>query len=257
MKFNITFFYLIFSLLVYNTNIILAADYNKKSNIYIIAPVYGYHFNQEFHTERILGQPKIVSTRGGGYQSGVFFQMLSNKFSLSEFPFYARTNHSNVFGNILFAGYDIAELTDNLKLNFGIGYIYHKIETSMTEIDINVYMPRLGIKLNFSDFKITPYYSRVKENNETEVLSKISKKKYYYDLYGIILNYSFKHFWQHTLRYYYGNINKSDGRDIYTIRYYNSLNLTKTMGLLLKYEYEKHKNEGVDKSITLGPFLLF
>ncbi len=248
-------FYFLLFLFFINPDILKASE-NK--NIYIIAPIYGHHFNKEFHTERIMGIPKTVSTEGSGYQTGFFFQGIFNKhFFVTDYPFYARANHSNVYGNVLFTSYDFYNITEKTLINAGIGHVYHKIESPGAVIKISVPMPKIGLKIKTGDFKFNPYFSRTKETSETEAGGRLTKKHYYYNLYGLNIDYTFKHFWNHTLKYYYGNVSEQDGRDIYTLRYYTYLSLSRKVGIVLKYEYEKHKNDAVDKSITAGPFFLF
>ena len=243
----------LFIIIIYKDVLTAAA----AKQIIVISPIYGYHFNQEFHTERIGGRPTIVSTEGSGYQTGLFIQGIFNKLYITEYPFYARTNHSNVLGNILFSSYDFLKLNSKLKLNAGIGHVYHKIEAPGSIVKISVPMPKFGLKISAGNFKINPYFSRTRETNEIEAGNRITKKHYYYNLYGINIDYTFKHFWNHTLKYYYGDVSENDGNDIYTIRYYNYINLSKKYGAVLKYEYEKHKNGAVDKSITAGPVFMF
>ena len=223
----------------------------------VIAPIYGYHFNKEFHTQRIGGQSTIASTEGSGYQAGLFMQMNLNKLHLTEYPFYARTNHSNVIGNVLFSSYDFYNLSKRLKLNAGLGHVYHKIDSPGSVIKISLPMPKIGLKLSIGNLLLSPYFSRTRETNEIEASGRIAKKHYYYNIYGLNIDYSFKHFWNHTLKYYYGDVAKADGNDLFTIRYYNYINFYKYCGVVFKYEYEKHKNGAVDKSITAGPFFMF
>jgi hypothetical protein len=239
-------------LILLKTNFIYA-----QKNIFIISPLYGYHHNLEYHTEYPMGIPTTVSTSGSGYQTGVFMQAVFNKLFITNYPFYVRANHSNVYGNVLFTSYDFFQLSENILFNAGIGHVYHKIETPASDITINLPIPRIGLKINLNNIKLNPYISRTREDNTVEAGGMTIKNRYYYNLYGINIEYSLMHFWRHTLRYYYGVIPKNIGNDIYTLRYYTYLSFTKNIGIVLKYEYEKHKNKSVDKSITAGPFFMF
>lgn len=250
MKFNI--FFIILFIILLKTNMIYA-----QQNIFIISPLYGYHHNSEYHTEYPMGIPTTVSTSGSGYQTGVFMQAVFNKLYITNYPFYVRSNHSNVYGNVLFTSYDFLKLNENISLNAGIGHVYHKIETPASDITISLPIPRIGLKINFNKIRLNPYVARTREVKTVEALGRTIKNRHYYNLYGININYTLMHFWRHTLRYYYGVIPENIGNNIYTLRYYTYFNFTKKIGIVLKYEYEKHKNEAVDKSITIGPFFMF
>jgi len=127
MKFNIKMILLTTALLMKT----LMAD--RPPRMLIVAPLYGYHHNKEFHTEYPMGMAKTVSTEGGGYQTGFFLQAVLGRFYITEYPFYACVNRTDVLGNVLFASCDVYDVGRYFKLNIGIGHVYHKIESPGSE----------------------------------------------------------------------------------------------------------------------------
>jgi len=230
---------------------------DESPRMLIIAPLYGYHYNKEIHTKYPMGMPKTVSTEGSGYQTGFFLQAVMGRFYIIEYPFYARANHSDVLGNVLFVSCNVWEIVRNFQLNIGLGHVYHIIKSPGNELSISLPMPKIGLKFTFGPFRFNPYISRTRELTTVEAGGRSFDHHYDYNLYGLNIDYSYHHFWNHTLKYYFGDVAKKDGNNLFTIRYYTYLSLSRTIGIAVKYEYEKHKNKAWDKSFTIGPFFVF
>lgn len=249
---------------------------NNKLNINLIKLSY-IPMSQQYVPTGV--EKKTLSDNGPEF--GVMFLVIGKNFTITEFPFYARANESDIFGNMLYIN-GFYPLTSIISVNAGMGLIWHEIRMDMKNsinngrqiskgsVNILVPIPKLGLKfkLPIKGCSINPYLGymseRVGTDIDTEVLTSANKivskidieTKYRSVLYGTNLYFDYHHFLQLVVKFYYQDMLEDEDDDIITARARASMMFNKQWGIAARIEYMEHT---VDKTLSflIGPVYSF
>ena len=217
-------------------------------NVFVISPLIGFD-NNTLHSRDRFGNS--VDLEDTGFEYGLFALYSTEHFTLNNMTFFTDVNDTDVSGNIFYANY-YYNPRSRVTLNLGLGYLYHKIDADSTEITINAPLPKLGLRIDASEWGmyLNPYVSWISEDIDTTYGDRTDEGF----LYGLTVGWRWR-FLSAYAKYYYHNV--TDSSESYNVaRLRGNIFLTKKIGITTRFEYMEHSTSD-DISFLIGPAFVF